>query len=294
MENIKISKQIYLLFAFFLAYSFSALLQLENAANILSAAILLISFAIIHYSLIDNSKSRGSKGGWFNKYNSAWKLLALSILWWALADILWAVFAIIFTRKPEEMDLFLYLYTVPNILMAIAAIVFLVNQRQRWNFLILLLDASVTVIDSVGVIWILFFRSLESTVDLFDPVIVSTSIYIISDAVVITCIFIWLMSIRVRKAPPAGHIIAAAVLIYSVTDLFYGYALFENLYIPNTLIDVIYMLYILLITTGISMAVKHNVKALPPADTIENLKTNRKVLLLLLRKQQSLSTAIRS
>lgn len=282
MEKTKISRQLYLLFALFIAYCFTVLVQLEIAADILTASILLASFTIIFQSLVTNSRNSELVDGWFIKYRRAWLILSISILWWALVDILWAVFAIVFAGNPEDMDLFLYLYTAPNILMAIAAVVFLVNQRRRWNFLILLLDASVTAIISVGVVWVLFFRAIEPSIDLLDPVIVSTSIYIISDAIVITCIFIWLLSIRVRKAPISGHLIAAAVLVYSVTDLFYGYTLFENLYIPNTLIDVMYMVYVVLITLGISIASKQRIQALPPNSTVENLKTNRKVLFLLL------------
>ncbi len=282
MERTKLSKQMYLLFALFLAYCFTVLLQFENVADILTAVILLTSFVTIFHSLIINAKRGEYAEGWFSKYRSAWLILSISLLWWALVDILWAFFAIIPVRDPEDMDLFLYLYTVPNILMAIAAVVFLINQRKRWNFLILLLDASVTAIISVGVIWLLFFRTIEPSIGLFDPVIISTSIYIISDAIVITCIFIWLLSIRVRKAPMAGHLIAAAVLVYTITDLFYGYTLFENLYVPNTLIDVMYMVYVVLITLGISVSSKQRIQALPAVDPVENLKTNRKVLFLLL------------
>lgn len=282
MEKAHFGKQIYLLSTLFIAYCFVVLFQLENAADIFSVVILLVSFAIIYYSLIDNNKTKKYAESWFKKYTHAWRFLALSILWWAIVDILWAVYAIIFKKNPEEIELFLYLYTVPNILMATAAVVFLINQRRRWNFFILLLDSAVTAIVSAGSIWLLFFRTLEPTSNLLDPIIISTSIYIISDAVVITCIFIWFLSIRVKKAPLSGHLIAISALVYSLTDLVYGYALVENLYIPNTMIDVLYMLYVLLISAGISTASRQNVHALPPIKTEENLKTNRKVLFLLL------------
>lgn len=281
MQQTAVRSSVYVLITLFILYCFSVLLQINYFPDLLSPAILLTASYVVFQACRWHQKQNNGADSWFNKHKATWCLLGASLIWWSVVDILWAGVSIVMKQNPEQLDFFLYVYTVPNLLMATAAILFLLKQRQRWNQLFFALDSVVTSIVVAGFLWIMFFDSLIPNTQIWDPLIFSTFIYIISDAIVLTSIFIWFVSIKLKKMPQAGVIIVAAAVVYNVTDLFYAYLLVEDMYIPNTFVDLIYMLYVLMVAIGIYSASHDLDKQMTENDANVRIQSSRKILFLL-------------
>jgi diguanylate cyclase (GGDEF)-like protein len=73
---------------------------------------------------------------------------------------------------------------------------------------------------------------------------------IILDILIIVCVAVWFLSVRSGKIPAAIRLLLTGVVLFSLTDLVYYYIAFNNIYVPNSLIDVVYIGTLLLVGLG--------------------------------------------
>ncbi len=224
---------------YFIIYFIATVAQSDFWGNILSPVGALISFSALIYAYKKANYTR-----------ICWLAAALASLSWAVADILWAVFDMGLGLDPNEMDLFMVLYLFPNVFLCIAVLIFMIPQFQKWNGVQLLLDIVAITFSYMVLIWVLYVQKDVSNLadlDLYRLMLLS---YLFFDALLIAGMTIWYFSIRKGRVAPGLFATFFSLVLFAVTDLYYSYLSFYELYIPNSVVDSLYMLSLLLLAHG--------------------------------------------
>ncbi|SET17075.1 diguanylate cyclase (GGDEF) domain-containing protein [Natronincola peptidivorans] len=183
-------------------------------------------------------------------FRTSWLMAALACLSWALVDLLWGIYNLGFGINPEDLTLFMYLYLLPNLFIALAFGIFLIKQQKKWNLYQLILDVIATASASASVIWILFFRDQFQLLVALDLETIATFLYILTDFFAISAIFLVYISKRTNNLSSTLRLTILGTLVYTGADLHYIYQSFNDLYIPNSIIDAIYMAGLFILASG--------------------------------------------
>jgi diguanylate cyclase (GGDEF)-like protein len=181
---------------------------------------------------------------------SVWLCYSLACLSWAIADVTWIIYELSPKLDPEASLLITYMYTLTNVFIIGGVIIYGIYTFKKWNMIQLLVDSAVTSATSILLIWILY---LNKSSDMIDKIIKDgwiSGISILFDILILVGIFIWFISVRQGGLPKSVRISATGILIYALVDLIYYYIYFYNVYVPNSLIDSVYMGAILCIAVG--------------------------------------------
>lgn len=166
-------------------------------------------------------------------------LLSLSLLVWAVTDVLWAVCDMILHINPEKVDIITFGYAFTNLFLVISLTIYGISVFRKWNIMQVLLDSVVMTYFVIDLIWIVFLnQNIRNILILRSDWLTTASI--ISDILIIIWIFIWYMSVRDGKIPLFLRIMAAGILLYSISDLTYFYQYMYSSYEPNSIIDAFY------------------------------------------------------
>lgn len=214
----------------------------------------------------------------------AWLLMGLASLAWCMADLSWAVVKLFFKIDADSNSFITLMYLFPNIFLFAACVVFLLYHVRRWNLVQLILDVSAVCASGFLIIWVLVFNS---SYELFyiivkDGVISVASILI--DSLIIAGAAVWWLSIRTGKPPVFIKIIFLGLMCFSLNDLYYYYLYFNNAYIPNSIMDVVYILSFMLIGLGAAYEVSFNETNIYADEKIRNnnIGSRHNVVVLLL------------
>ncbi|QHQ59954.1 EAL domain-containing protein [Anaerocolumna sedimenticola] len=242
----KKSNKIYIVITFiiYLLYIISTIFRTDNWANLLSPFIGFFSFVIMIRNYQDIRKNNR------DHYKFVWLLFGHACIFWALADVVWAVYYFIPSLDPEKSILLTYLYTIPNIFICAAVVLYGYYLVKKWNSLQLLLDSCSIALSLIFLFWIIYFHK---KIDLYqilanDEIINLFNINL--DIIMMVSICIWYISVRKGKIPVHLKVIASGSLMYSLIDLRYYYIYFNQLYNPNSTIDIIYLGSFILIGIG--------------------------------------------
>jgi len=165
-------------------------------------------------------------------------LIGLSVLSWAVADVLWAIYSIVLHQDPSCVEIISVLYSGTNIFLFLATILYCVFKFQKWDVIQLIVDSIFITVVVIWLLWILLFDKQYSSLGFLSQDSIINTLSIITDVVQLIVISIWYLSIRTGKIPLFFRIISGAVLVFSILDLFYFYSSWKNTYIPNSLLDV--------------------------------------------------------
>lgn len=218
-----------------------SLFHSELLCDILSAINAAVASTILVYSYT-KSNNKNSTG-------RSLVFCALACFSWCVADVLWTILAVL-GHNPLKSMVIIFFYSLTNIFLGTAVLVFMFYQLSKWNSVQLLLDTFVISILSAILVWISFFHK-ESTWRAFfrkDGIISVSSITI--DFLLIIGFILAVYSIRKGKIPTYIILFGFGILTYSVTDLGFYYSYANNTYIPNSLMDVIYSVSITIIAFG--------------------------------------------
>ncbi|NTV89419.1 MAG: EAL domain-containing protein [Clostridiales bacterium] len=200
----------------------------------------------------------------FNVYKKSsfakksWLLISIAVFSWCLTDLLWAFWNPIFGINPEDSLFIAGMYVVTNVFLLLAVIVFLLPQVKKWNRVQLILDSLAATLTYVILIWGAFLNkdlTVLSNIDAWDVITVA---YLFIDVLIITGITIWYFSMRRRNVSRTLAVTILSILLFSVTDITYAYLDFYNLYIPNSLIDSVYMFSMLLMAHAGDLVLNQN------------------------------------
>jgi diguanylate cyclase (GGDEF)-like protein len=169
-----------------------------------------------------------------------WMLLVFMLLFWGFTDSLWMIASNIYGLNPEEMPVFMYLYLVPNILLTLAVAIYFIKNIKKWHRIQLILNITVTCIVSIVFLWQIVFKDYNIFSFNFDDFI-NTFLYLFTDMISVSIIFVMYLSSRVGKPSKQMLMLTAGICLYTLSDLYYTFLVFEDTYVPNTFIDFAYM-----------------------------------------------------
>jgi len=268
-----VSKTLIAVSIFFILYLTSTILQSPFWGNILSPLGALLSAAIIFRVVAASTK--------FDFQRYIWISFGLACLFWAAADILWAVDEMILARDPQENLLGVGLYFLTNIFLFTGLFIFTVKSIRRWNALQLYVDAISIAVSILLLVWIMLLDKDAGNFGIVFQNELISSLSLILDIALFTGIAVWYISLRSGRISPLTRIIIGSLLAFSLSDIIYYFLYFKGLYIPNSILDAAYMASLLGLAVGVNLVPSsYQASDIVPFEG-DNIGYNRKGMLLL-------------
>ncbi len=184
-----------------------------------------------------------------SKASITFLLYSFACFSWAIADTSWGIlFAL--GKDPFDNTIVVTVYLLTNFFILLAILVFAVLQFSKWNNVLLLVDSFIISTIMIMIIWIDY---LQKDAEILRTLVLSdySSIFCIpADIVILISVILWLISVRMDKMPRFMLFISSGVILFAVSDMMYYYAYFENSYIPNSMIDFLYVFALNIIAFG--------------------------------------------
>lgn len=218
-----------------LAYYVTCMLGMNTLSNIISPMLLFISAYYIYYAYKNIYETHVS-----------WLLLSLACFSYGVGDFVWGYYDIVLKIDPSKVVVVSYIFLIPNIFIASAVVVYFLTYFKKWNVVQLVLDFIATMIIGVSLLWVIIFKDSFSTALIFDAGNLAIFLYILTDFIAVSNIFIMFISVRRRKVLNTLKSIIIAVFLYTGADLVNSYQMLNNIYEPNSLIDVVFIAALML------------------------------------------------
>ncbi|WP_368292743.1 EAL domain-containing protein [Dehalobacter sp. TBBPA1] len=233
----KVTKNKTLIFVFiavyYLFYLTATISQSDFWGNILSPVGALISFFLLLQAYYKSSQPKYVR--------TIWLFFSFASLSWAVGDFMWDYSIWILGIDPID-DLFVAaLYFGTNLFLSIGSVIFALNRFRRWNVLQLLIDSLAMSVSILLLIWIIYFDANYENLYLVSKGGWTSAMSILLDIGMMTGIAIWFFSIRAGNIAASVRLATGAVLAFALIDLVYYYLYLHDLYIPNSVIDSVYM-----------------------------------------------------
>ncbi len=248
------------LFALF-CYALAALLQLSFWADLLAPVCDLLAAAMIFHAVFTSKNKR---------FRPHFILAGLAILFWALADTLWFMLAHLLDADPGADILVNVLYFGTNVCLVAAMLLYAYSRLRKWDTIQLVLDGAAFSAAILWMIWTLMYHRSFSRMELLLDYSAMNSLSVGMDLFLIVVIGIWYLSIRRGMLPIFLRILISGVFVYAAVDLFYYHLYSNNLYVPDSLVDIAYLASLV----TIAVSVKLYYIRYPAVYTNENLNTN--------------------
>ncbi len=262
-----------LLWGYFIIYFFTVFNESNLWGNILSPIGAFLASGVLLYTAIK-----------YKQYRANWILSGLACLSWGVTDILWAIYDLALGINPEGLDMFLYLYLLPNFFIVLACGLYFFAQRSQWNRVKMMLDILAMTVICVSLSWMLFFhRQFELLLQL-DAVGLTTFLYILTDFLALAIVGVIYMSVSRKNISPTLRIIIYAIVLYTGADLVYSYQVHHDLYVPNTVIDAVFMASLLMLGSSglLEIYQPSKIRTIDHLDLPINVLSHQKWLIMVL------------
>lgn len=174
-------------------------------------------------------------------FNPSWIMLTIMAIVWGVADLIWMVLYNFYGIDPESSTILLYIYILPNLFLVLAGVFYFRRNLKKWHRFQLVIDALLTfVILTIMLTFSIYEFLIISNLGIHEYV--ANLAYLILDLLAIEILVVLLMSARVSTLSPTMIIVLTGYILYSLADLSFVYQTFTGKYVPNTLIDSIYVL----------------------------------------------------
>lgn len=137
-----------------------------------------------------------------------------------------------------------------NVFFASGVFLFAFYQFKRWNVAKMILDIVIFSFAAVLLVWILFFNRSNEILAILTIEGLFSAISINIDILIYVGIVIWFLSIRSGTIPLVVRIISSGIFLFVLTDLYYYYTVYHNIYVVNSLIDAVYLTALSLVGIG--------------------------------------------
>jgi len=223
------------------AYIFFSYLEKEMACNLISIvnAAAGTGMLLYGYYLSSFKKSIGR----------VLLLYALGCFFWMLGDIFWLM-AHLRGRDPGESLAGIYAYTGTNIFLFSAVLLFIYYQFKKWKSMQLVLDAVTLAVMSAFLVWITFFHKDTGWATLLLQDGWSSALSIVLDFLICFGLLVMFYFIKNSRIPLYILLMSMGVASFSLADLYYYYVYANAQYIPNSILDVVYIASFLPIALG--------------------------------------------
>lgn len=213
-----------------ISYFYNAIENNSFVADFISIIEQIIIFIILLYTYKKAERFRNN-----------WLMLSIACFSWLISDCLWIYNTYVFLVNPVKIDLYLYLYLIPNICILIAMFIYFIKQRDRWNLVQLFLDVFTTVVIIIYIAWKVFFYRYVDFITGSSTEIVINILYNVTDLIsIVMAIVVLISSVNLRKSQTL-KIIVLGILVFTLGDLIYSYQSLNNLYVENNISDFTYI-----------------------------------------------------
>jgi len=214
---------------------------MDMLASLLSPLIVMTVFPI-YYKVAKKSFGRR------RKYVAC--LIAFAGLSWAIVDVGFVFVNYAFQIVPETLDIYTYLYAIPNVMLVMATLIYLSTLKNIFNSIQLFVDFL-----AIGSVWLIaiFITYFHYDVEILlhtNPVYLATFLCALLDLVILMSIAIIVISVNIKTVNSATKLIIIGVSTYAIIDFVYSYLFFKQLYFPFTLVDAIYIFAFLILAIG--------------------------------------------
>jgi len=242
MSGKGVTRAVVIVLIYYTLYLTATLFQSDFWGNILSPAGALLSAVLLLHAFRHAAKTDFRRCIWLS--------FCLASLSWAAADLSWATDSFFLSTNPASDPFSLFFYFATSFFLAAGLIVFALNTIRRWPAMQLLTDIEAVSSACLLLLWIFFFdKSLTGiTVIYADGWYSAASLFI--DLFLFIGTAVWYMSVRPWKLTFVMRLLLTSVILYSLSDIVYYYLYFKNLYVPNTVIDALYMASLLGLAVG--------------------------------------------
>lgn len=260
---------------FFIAYLISVISQPNNWSDVLSPITAFLAGFFLFVSFYKSNRKL-----WVNLSLLFYSLGCLS---WAFADGLWAINELLLGVDPSEIGLITFFYLLTNVFFASGVFLFSLYQFKRWNIAKLLLDIVVFSFAAILLVWIVFFNRSNEILSILTVEGIFSVISISIDILVYVGIVIWYLSIRGGMIPVFIRFISSGIFIFTLTDLYYYYLVYNNFYIVNSPIDALYLATLLIVAVGgVLYTYLYKKNSVTSLELSNNVGTRSKEVLILL------------
>lgn len=253
------------------AYYAASILHADLLCNVLSALSAAAASSILIYSYLIHYKGTPS-GKAVLSYSAACSS-------WFIADTLWTIYAALGINPASDIVIKAF-YSLTNVFLGLAVILFAFYQLNKWNSVQVILDTVVISILSAMLIWIVFFQRKNTWIEFIWKDGIITGIPIAVDFLIITGLILTLYSLRRDTVPAYVFAVGLGILAFSGIDLSYYYMYTVNTYKPNSLMDIFYVAALAVIALGVLW--KPLISPDRDIDDIRNIGIGRRWLFLFL------------
>ena len=216
------------------------------------------------------------------RFRSLFILAGLAILFWASADTLWFIIANLLDADPNASIVVNVLYFGTSVCLVAAMLLYSYLRLRTWNTIQLIMDGAVFSLSILWLIWTLMYQRSFDRVERVLNYGIMNSLNIGMDVFLIVMIGIWYLSIHKGRLPVFLRVLISGVIAFAAVNLIYYHLYANNLYVPDSLIDIAYLATL----TSIAIAVKLYYIQFPAVYTGANPNTSigntHKGLLLLI------------
>jgi len=238
------SRFILVVIAAYVCYAVMAALQIFFWADLLAPVCNFLAAAMVFHALLT------SKNKQF-RLNSIFA--GTAILTWALADALWFVYSHFLGVDPNDIAIVNILNFCTNVCLVAAMLLYAYFRLRKWDTVQLILDGLVFAISILWLIWSLMYnKSFGRVAALLDYSVMHT-LSVGMDLFLIVVISIWCLSIRKGSTPAFLRILVISVFAYAAVDLLYYHLYANNLYVPDSLVDILYLGTLVLLAVSIKL-----------------------------------------
>ena len=263
MSKAKLPLRIYILIVLFLCHLLSVTYESDLYGNIFSPIVAFYSSYVIYSSV----KKRAQK-----ETDLTWYFLFAFTFLWGIIDTLWLIYDSFLSIDVND-TLIPSLYTFPSIILAGLVLYVFGRVHKKWNKFQLLTDITGIGIILMILIWSFIFSKTsmryESSFDF-----INTTVYMLSDFIVLASYIVFYFSARKKKTPISFNTVFGGILIYTFTDFYYAYLDLTGMYNANTLIDSSYTLTCTLFAVGAYFRSIRPIKAQSTDKSYETLPYN--------------------
>lgn len=233
---------LFTLFIYFIIYLTSTILESQFWGNLLSPIGALLAFGIVFSTYYKSNFPKNIK--------FTWLFFSLSFLSWAIADILWAINTIVLDKDPTLNSLIAAFYIGTNIFLLAALIIYAFRNLKKFNAILLFLNSTFLSVLTLYLLWILFLNENQYSLKIISDDSWITTLTIILNVAAIIGATIWYYSLHNGKLPLYLHLTWLSTLLFFATDLFWYYLNITERYVPNSIIDSIFIIAFLGISVG--------------------------------------------
>lgn len=245
MKNKKSVRILLILGIYFIFYFIATVLQSKFWVDILAPIGGVMAFGITLNTYLKSDRTQN--------IGKIWIVISLACLSWAIADTLWFVCYWVFGQNANNNDLISLFYFGTNGFLFATIFIYAVYKFKKWNTIQLILDYSVISVSTLLLMWIFFFDKCFKLLDIINGNGWKIVLIIFVDVVIFIGIATGYISTKNDKISMPIRIVTSGILIYTFIDLYWVYLDINNMYIPNSIVDAVYIASLLVIAMGATL-----------------------------------------